>query len=140
MNVDTASSLSHNFLILTLNSNTPCAPSSLSRAVKRQHYQGLNAPWHVVLVLPSLLSYAYADLGRYYADWHSAMVHYNAISQKLGLSSEQISILHGSPGKLIRQYKRKYPDMVFPVNRTILEKNVLIGRCGIGEKLKEKCT
>ena len=128
MNIDTAASSPNHFLILTANSNIPRAPSSLLKAVKRHRYQGTNTPWHVVLVLPSLLSYAYADSEKYHADWHSAMVCYDVVSQQLGVSSEQISILHGNPKKLLRHYKRKYPEMVFPLNRTLLEKNLLIGR------------
>lgn len=128
MNTDIAASSQNYFLILTANSNTQSMPSSLLQAVKRLRYQGPNPPWHVAIVLPSLLSYAYADSEKYHADWHSAMVCCNVVSQQLGVSSGQISILHGSPRKLLRQYKRKYPDMIFPVNRTVLEKNLLIGR------------
>ena len=124
MNRNHSSTTEQALLVLAVKDTPKAQESLLIKAAKHQRYQK-NTVWQVVLVLPSLLSYA--DAEQYHADWKSAMAHYETLAFNLSLSSEDIRLLHGNPRKLIRQYKNKYPGMVF-INRTGLEKNLLITR------------
>ena len=67
-----AVSIGETFLILAVKDTSKAQASLWLKAVKQKQYQG-QTDWHVILVLPSLLSYAYADVEQYQADWQCAV-------------------------------------------------------------------
>ena len=121
MNSITSSNI-HALLILTPQDGDAARP--LLRAAMRQHYQSPNIIWHVVLLLPPLLSYAF-DQEQFQIDWTTAVKQRHEARTLLKLPYWRAHYIHGHTTKVRRHYKKLYPGLILPVNRPLLERSVL---------------